>query len=182
MALQLARPKEITPPQSPDGNPKHSLAGSQEETEPRLDAETLLASALEQWRDEHATLCQRQLEERGVSLQSAPPSLHLELSGHIPDLDKMDTALAMGRRVDVQFIPHRDGDATICVHHPESAEILSFPCCVEVTFREKVIGDAEAGLLRQAFQMSLAARVNTFFNRMVSEVNGDHTTPRPVFC
>lgn len=95
-------------------------------------------------------------------------------------MNLIDAVLAIDRRVEVTFVPHREGSLQILVHHPESGETLSFPCEPKVTFHEKEISATEDGLLRQSFQTTLAARFNSFFERLIRDADGDPSTPRPV--
>jgi hypothetical protein len=126
-------------------------------------------------------LFQRQLEDRGVRVALTSNELHLELKGHLPNLDQINTALQLKRRVDLSIVPQPGGDSSIEIHHTASGEALSFPCEMRVTIKEKELSAIEMSMLKQSFQTTLATRANAFFDRLVSDRGGDENTSRPVF-
>ena len=182
MALSLSRPKDITPPKTTEGTPpSSSLSLASQASQVRLDAVALLSATLEQWRDEHMILFQRQLGERGVQSTVTSEDLRIQLKGHLPNIDQINTVLHLKRRVDISIVPHSGGDSAIDVHHEASGETLSFPCELRVSIKEKELSATEMSMLKQCFQTTLATRANAFFNRLVADKDGDDSTPRPVF-
>lgn len=154
MALRLAS-QPVEPPKGPQGL---KLSLTTPPTEHPRDIPALLHQEAERWIREWRQVITTHFAASGIAVSDGDLKGAVQ-SSDLPDADRLQRFLEMGRIPIVTFCPAEDGAFTVSVTSPCNHE-LSYLCNVDISFPHKSISPTEAALIRQSLQQSFVRQAN----------------------